>query len=123
MLSMRYLLSPPLLLACAMISNSQTTLAQVKMGGTGPFSNLQLLKPTEVASQMTAYTRGLGVSCGRCHMPANYADDEIPDKVMARQMIQLTRDINTKYFGGAEVVSCYTCHRGAVVPALKAPAE
>jgi hypothetical protein len=115
MFSRRYLwaLLPPV---CALIASSQTTMAQVKIGGTGPFVNLQLLKPVEVAARMTAYGQALGVACARCHMPANYATDEAADKVIARQMITLTRDINARYFGGAEVVTCYTCHRGTVTP-------
>jgi hypothetical protein len=123
MLSMRYLLSPPLLLVSALIAGSQTAVAQVKMGGTGPFINLRLLKPVEVASQMPAYTQGLGVGCGRCHMPADYASDELPSKEIARQMIILTRDINAKYFGGADIVTCYTCHHGTAVSKMKPPVE
>jgi hypothetical protein len=119
MAAMRYLLPPPLLLISALIAGSQTAMAQVKMEGTGPFANLKLLEPVEVASQMTAYTRGLGVTCGRCHMPADYASDEAPDKEIARRMIILTGDINAKYFGGAGRVTCYTCHHGTALPTMK----
>jgi photosynthetic reaction center cytochrome c subunit len=95
-----------------------SVLAQVKMEGTGPFKNLQVLKDTEVKSQMAAYARGLGVQCSRCHMPADYATDEVAAKVIARQMIIMTRDINEKHFGGANTVTCYTCHHGAAVPQM-----
>jgi hypothetical protein len=118
MLFRRCLWCPPLLV-CALIASSQTTVAQVKIGGTGPFANLQLLKPTEVASLMTAYGQALGVTCARCHMPADYASDEAADKVIARQMIIMTRDINARYFGGAEIVTCHTCHHGTVAPETK----
>jgi len=108
-----------LLFVCALIADSQTAMTQVKAGGSGPFVDLKLLKPVEVEPQMKAYAQGLGVACAYCHMPADYATNEPPNKVVARQMIILTRDINAKYFGGAERVTCYSCHQGAAVPKMK----
>ena len=95
-------------------------ISQVKKGSAGSFQNLRLLKPNEVDAQMTAYRTGLGADCAFCHMPADYATDDSPNKVVSRQMIILTRDINAKYFGGSEQVTCYTCHRGALMPLMKA---
>ena len=120
---MRLHLSRPLLVSTFIgISFSAfIALPQVKKGGAGPFQNLQLLKPTEVDAQMTAYRTGLGADCAVCHMPADYATDDNPKKAVSRQMILLTRDINAKYFGGSEQVTCYTCHRGAMMPLMKAP--
>jgi hypothetical protein len=108
-----------LLFAATLIANSQPVTAQVKMGANWTFVNLKLLKPAEVSPQMTAYTRALGINCGNCHLPGDYATDELSNKVIARQMIILTKDINAKNFGGAERVTCYTCHHGRTVPETK----
>jgi Photosynthetic reaction centre cytochrome C subunit len=113
-----------LLLVSALVTMSLSrsiAVSQVKKGGAGPFQNLRILKPSEVDMQMNAYRSGLGADCAFCHMPADYATDDSPNKVVARQMIILTRDINAKYFSGSDQVTCYTCHRGALMPLMKAP--
>jgi photosynthetic reaction center cytochrome c subunit len=57
-------------------------------------------------------------SCTYCHNPANFADDSLYTKVVARRMIQMTRHINSDWKNHvAETgVTCYTCHRGNPVP-------
>jgi hypothetical protein len=94
--------------------------SQVKKHSAEPFRNLQVLKPAEVDTQMREYNTGLRVGCEYCHMPADYATDDSANKVIARQMILLTRDINAKYFGGLEQVTCFSCHQGSQKP-LNAP--
>ena len=63
--------------------------------------------------------------CNYCHNPANMASDEIYTKVVARKMLQMTRNINsnwTPHFalsvnaGKGAGVTCWTCHRGNPVP-------
>jgi len=58
-------------------------------------------------------------SCTYCHNPANFADDSLYTKVVARRMLQMTRFINTewKQHVAETGVTCYTCHRGQPVPA------
>ena len=58
-------------------------------------------------------------SCTYCHNPANFADDSLYTKVVARRMIQMTRQINTEWQSHVADtgVTCYTCHRGQPVPA------
>jgi len=96
---------------------------QVRRRNPAPPQNLQLLQPSEVQAEMSAYRTALGVPCGYCHMPGgDYASDDNPNKAIARRMITLTRQINAE-LGGDEVhVTCFTCHRGAQMP-LTAPAQ
>ncbi len=81
----------------------------------------------ELIAAMQAFTQALGVRCEYCHTgPASnldYSSDEKPAKRTARQMIVLTRDINTKIptavnksAADATQVQCVTCHRGIAVP-------
>ena len=57
--------------------------------------------------------------CAYCHNPEKMADDSLYTKVVARRMLQMTRDINTKWKAhvGSTGVTCWTCHRGNPVPA------
>ena len=59
--------------------------------------------------------------CNYCHNPENMASDEKYTKVVARRMIQMTRNINTTWSSHVQQtgVTCYTCHRGNAVPAYK----
>ena len=58
----------------------------------------------------------LGVSCEYCHVEGDFASDTVPKKNAARKMIEMTNGINRTSFGGARVITCYSCHRGAAVP-------
>ena len=56
--------------------------------------------------------------CGFCHNAPDYASDVKYTKRVAREMIRMTRHINTdwtKHVDGTGV-TCYTCHRGKPVP-------
>lgn len=57
--------------------------------------------------------------CNYCHNPANLASDEVYTKNVARTMLVMTRHINANWQDhvGGTGVTCYTCHRGAAVPA------
>ena len=56
--------------------------------------------------------------CNYCHNGANFADDSLYTKVVARRMVQMTQHINTdwKTHVAETGVTCYTCHRGNPVP-------
>ncbi len=64
--------------------------------------------------------------CNYCHNPENMASDEKYTKVVARKMLQMTRNINSNWkphFAGSlnasagnAGVTCWTCHRGNPVP-------
>jgi len=57
--------------------------------------------------------------CGYCHNLDNLAEDSVYAKVVARRMIEMTRNINSEWdtHVADTGVTCYTCHRGEPVPA------
>ena len=59
-----------------------------------------------------------GGGCNYCHNPENLAEDSVYTKVVARRMIQMTRNINQNWTShvAATGVTCWTCHRGQAVP-------
>jgi hypothetical protein len=77
-------------------------------------SDLQLQR---VMNEMAA---GLGVGCDFCHTrkdgELDFADESKKEKQRAREMIELTRSLNTASFNGRSTISCYTCHRGKEHP-------
>jgi photosynthetic reaction center cytochrome c subunit len=88
------------------------------------YKNVQVLGDLsggEFIRLMTAMTAWVSPqeSCIYCHNPANFAEDSKYTKIVARKMIQMTRQINSEYKNHvAETgVTCYTCHRGNPVPA------
>lgn len=80
----------------------------------------------EFEQEMQHFVQALGVSCNDCHMPkGNFASDDNPRKVKARQMIEMTKGINKQYFPdhkpaeGESIlgrVTCRTCHQGDLKP-------
>jgi photosynthetic reaction center cytochrome c subunit len=56
--------------------------------------------------------------CAYCHNEENLADDSVYTKVVARRMLQMTKNINTQWKDHVADtgVTCYTCHRGKPVP-------
>ena len=75
--------------------------------------------------EMNLIVQGLGVTCNTCHVRNNFASEEKPEKLKARQMLEMTKALNQKYFPdykpkeGESVlgkVTCYTCHRGESAP-------
>jgi outer membrane lipoprotein-sorting protein len=96
------------------------------------FKNVQLLKQIPVNQFMETmgfFSASLGADCTYCHVGESggswekYADDNA-HKRTARRMIQMVTAINRDNFGGRQVVTCYTCHRGVnrpkVTPSLAA---
>ena len=84
-----------------------------------PFQNLSMLKHQSVSdlyTTMTYFNRSLGVACSHCHNLSAFYDDSLPNKVRTREMIEMVRDINGKYFK-SERVLCFTCHQGGTHPA------
>jgi len=86
-----------------------------------PPKNLKLLKPENLMETMQAFRVALGVRCDFCHVRGDFASDENPHKGIAREMILMTRQINTHFPDGKMHVGCYTCHRGAEEPAMHPP--
>lgn len=76
--------------------------------------------------EMNFMVQALGVTCNTCHAPkGNFASDEKPLKLKARQMLEMTKALNQQYFPDHKPaesestlgkVTCYTCHKGESVP-------
>jgi hypothetical protein len=98
-------------------------------------TNLQVL-PKDISSQdlirtMRGFNKALGVECEFCHVESgqthhrDFASDAKPDKGIARTMIAMTQEINSKYLTQVndpdakpedKTVTCGTCHRGSEMP-------
>ena len=87
------------------------------------FKNVQVMKGIPVDQFMTTmgfFAASLGMSCEDCHMAddrnwAGFAADNAR-KNMARRMIRMVMAINDMNFGGRQMVTCWSCHRGADAP-------
>ena len=89
------------------------------------FKNVKLHKTMPAKEFVTMmdeqFGRGLGVNCTGCHMDnKDYASDARKDKIIARQMVKMQRDIDAKYIAKVKELdeprpksTCVMCHRGA----------
>jgi len=81
--------------------------------------NLKVLgnMPAEDFNQTMHLMSGdLGVDCEYCHLEKDRVTDEIKAKVVARDMLKMTNDLNKRNFKGEQVITCYTCHQGRPIP-------
>lgn len=87
------------------------------------FRNVQALKGLTVDDFMLTMgimSAAVGSDCVGCHPSAgmdkvDWAADT-PRKRTARRMVQMVTEINRASFGGRQVVTCWTCHRGRDKP-------
>jgi photosynthetic reaction center cytochrome c subunit len=58
------------------------------------------------------------VGCNYCHAAPNYSSDAKYTKRVAREMLRMTRHLNTDWSSHVKQtgVTCFTCHRGQPVP-------
>ena len=94
--------------------------------GKAPRVNLKVLPDdANLIPTMQSFVAGLGLAdkggCNFCH-EMDRASDAKMEKVMARMMISMAKDINSKFPDGKVHVTCFTCHRGSTEP-LTAPAN
>ena len=102
-------------------------------GGRAP-QNLKVLPPdTNIFQTMMGFRQALGVNCEFCHAQNpdthrnDFASDANPMKDVARAMIRMNMDINTKYLAtlpnmtDKATISCGTCHAGNKIPAAFTP--
>ena len=128
------------MLASSMVA-AQTPAGGQRAGGAppAPMKNLQVLPKDmpqpQVVAIMRAFNAALGVNCSHCHVwtkpgdPTNdMAADTKIEKTVARVMMQLTNDINTRLAANIKKpaeqiakVECATCHRGAAIPVTPPP--
>jgi len=117
------------LLAGALASNLALAQSQ-PLRAEEAFKNIQVLKGISAADfmgTMGIMTTALGFDCESCH-PAAGSDRvqwevDTPRKLMARRMVTMMANINQTNFGGRQVVTCYTCHRGRDRPAVTEPID
>ena len=84
------------------------------------FKNVTVLKGIpvdEFMDTMGFISASTNYNCADCHVEPKVEGDwsvyaqETPRKATARRMILMVEAINKNNFGGARVVTCYTCHR------------
>ena len=71
------------------------------------------------------FGRSLGVNCSHCHVAGHWADEDKPQKQIAREMMALADTINSVMLPRIKnlksehpTINCTTCHRGARKPAI-----
>jgi hypothetical protein len=91
-------------------------------GKGGPRINLKVLPDdANLIPTMQSFVVGLGLAdkggCNFCHVQDRSSDEKM-EKVMARMMITMVKDINSRFPDGKTHVTCYTCHRGDTEPKM-----
>ena len=90
------------------------------------FTNIQVLRGIpvdEFMGTMGFFATATGLNCTDCHVDESggswerYADDN-ELKQTARRMVLMMNAINRTNFGGRQVVTCVTCHRGNSRPTV-----
>ena len=95
------------------------------------FKNIQVLKGIpvdEFMGTMGLFSAALNVCCGDCHVGAGGSDpkweaDDKPEKRTARRLVTMVNKINKENFGGAQMVTCWTCHHGSTFPSSTPPID
>ena len=85
---------------------------------TGPLKDLSV---DDFIGAMGVMSAALGLDCADCH-PGAGSDkvDWVYDtqvKKTARRMLEMVATLNRQTFGGAQRVTCWTCHHGRMIPA------
>jgi hypothetical protein len=102
---------------------AQSTGPQKPQMAENVFKNVQVLKGIPVddfMDTMGIMSAALGFDCVECHVNAgtdnvNWQFDT-DKKRIARRMTLMVAAINKTNFGGRQVVTCWTCHRGRDIP-------
>lgn len=86
---------------------------------------LKGLTVPEFDDEMKRMVAALGVNCGFCHVRNDFASDANEHKLVARRMLEMTKQIDQQFFpefkpGYDESrlgkVTCFTCHQGELKP-------
>ena len=108
------------LLGAAAVARGQAGLAPRPQMAEDVFTNVQLLKGIPVdqfMGTMGFFAASTGLNCTDCHVDESggdwkkYADDNALKRT-TRRMMSMVSGINQASFGGRQVVTCNTCHRG-----------
>jgi len=107
-----------------------------KKGPGTPVVNARELPIDVTPATMETLRMSLGVECAYCHVSGEFLErghngdrqsDQNPHKLIARDMIKMTKEINRALTGvgvfpdPTNVVTCWTCHRGNRRPPAGAP--
>ena len=90
------------------------------------FKNIQVLKGIpvdEFMATMSVFASATNLNCTDCHTRESGGDwpqyaDDTPLKQRARVMVVMMNTLNRTNFGGRQVVTCFTCHRGNQRPTV-----
>jgi hypothetical protein len=95
------------------------------------FQNVKALKGVTAGRLLEimndGFGHGLGVSCGFCHVPGQWASDQKPNKDVARDMLALVNRVNTDLRAmrnlpdSNPMIGCITCHGGRQKPVMIRP--
>lgn len=90
------------------------------------FKNLQVfkeLKAGAIPGIMETWSRSLGTSCQHCHVVDEWAKEDKPEKQIARDMLSMLGEINSKLLSNIKNldsknprIGCWTCHEGRIKP-------
>src|SRR6185369_17880584 len=84
---------------------------------TGPQDGkIQLLPADQLIPSMQFMASSLGVHCDHCHVEHAFEKDDKKAKQQAREMIKMVTALNANSLSGTRGVTCYSCHRGSLVP-------
>lgn len=110
--------------------------AKKKKGPGTPVVNARELPVSLTAETMEVLRTSLGVECNYCHVSGDFQErghvgdrqsDDNPRKLIARDMIKMTKKINRAITGvgvfpdPSNVVTCWSCHRGNRRPPTSEP--
>ena len=93
-------------------------------GRGGAPKNIQVLKDVPRISwgpRCSTSRRRSGVQCNYCHVQGQNDLDDKETKKIARDMMKMVADVNSKFFDGKDRLSCASCHNGHAKPSKTPP--
>jgi photosynthetic reaction center cytochrome c subunit len=93
------------------------------------FMNLKVLgdmPASQLDESMVLMAASLGFTCESCHVRKPDGEfawdkDDKDNKVTARRMLEMTKELNVEHFKGELEITCATCHQGRRSPMNLAP--
>jgi hypothetical protein len=86
---------------------------------------LQDVPESQLFLVMNAVSQSLDVHCDYCHVKVGdkwqWERDDKPKKAAALKMMKMVVGLNAANFDGSTTVTCFTCHRGSIRPAMLVP--
>jgi hypothetical protein len=117
------LLATPMLFCQAAAAQTIPAQSREDQAAETVFKNIQALKgmrAKDLQGAMSFIASSLNVDCDYCHRQ-DFSKDVTKEKLRAREMIRMVRQINEEAFHGENRVNCFTCHQGHTDPVSLAP--